>query len=83
MSNHGHLLVELSRNPEARIRDLAQAVGITERSCQAIITDLQEAGYLTVTKQGRRNVYTINTRGKFRHPSEDSKPVGALIKIFE
>ena len=60
LSNHGHVLVHLSRNPEALIREIAETVGITERSAQAILADLQEAGYVRVTKNGRRNSYKIN-----------------------
>ena len=45
LSNHGHLLVHLNRNPDSRVRDIAEAVGITERSAQTILADLEEAGY--------------------------------------
>ena len=82
LSNHGHVLVHISQDPEARIRDIAQAVGITERSTQLILADLEVAGYLTITRVGRRNTYKVNSNLKFRHPSEASKPIGSLLKIF-
>lgn len=82
LSNHGHVLIQLNRDPNLRIRDIAQAVGITERSAQAILVDLEKGGYLTVTRVGRRNQYQINPNSKFRHPAEDEKPVSALLKIF-
>lgn len=82
LSNHGHVLVQLSRDPNLRIRDIADAVGITERSAQAILVDLETAGYLTVTRIGRRNQYQINPNSKFRHPAEDEMPISALLKIF-
>ena len=82
LSNHGHVLVHLSRKPDALIREVADSVGITERSAQAILADLQEAGYLKVIKKGRRNEYKINTNRKFRHPSEATESIGALIDIF-
>jgi len=82
LSNHGHVLVHLSRYPDSRIRDIADTVGITERSAQAILADLEESGYVTITRIGRRNSYKVNTGLKFRHPSEASKPISSLLKIF-
>lgn len=82
LSNHGHVLVQLSRNPDSRVRDIAEHVGITERSAQAILADLEESGYVSVTRIGRRNSYKVNTGLKFRHPSEASKPISSLLKIF-
>lgn len=82
LSNHGHVLVHLSRFPDSRVIDIAHEVGITERSTQSILADLQEAGYVSVTKDGRRNRYKVNAAKKFRHPSEAGKPVSALLKIF-
>ena len=82
LSNHGHVLVHLSRYPDSRVRDIADTVGITERSAQAILADLEESGYVTITRIGRRNSYKVNTSLKFRHPSEASKPISSLLKIF-
>lgn len=82
LSNHGHLLVHLHRNPDSRVREIAEVVGITERSTQAILADLEEAGYVEITRIGRRNHYTVNPKLKFRHPSEANKPISALLKIF-
>ena len=82
LSNHGHILVHLNRNPDSKVREIAEAVGITERSAQAILADLEEAGYVDITRIGRRNHYTVNPKLKFRHPSEASKPISLLLKIF-
>lgn len=82
LSNHGHVLVQVSRDGEARIRDIAAAVGVTERRVQAILSDLLEGGYLSITRVGRRNVYSINTQLHFRHPAEEGQPISALLKIF-
>lgn len=82
LSNHGHVLVHLSRYPDSRVRDIADAVGITERSAQAILSDLEDSGYVTIARIGRRNSYTVNTGLKFRHPAEASKPISSLLKIF-
>lgn len=82
LSNHGHVVVHLSRFPDSRIRDIAETIGITERSAQAILADLEDAGYVTISKIGRRNSYKVNPGLKFRHPSEASKPISSLLKIF-
>ena len=52
LTGYGHVLVEIARNPEARIRDIAAVAGLTERTVQAIVADLEEAGYLTRTRAG-------------------------------
>lgn len=82
LSNHGHVLVYLSKNPEARIREIASAVGITERSAQSIITDLEEGGYIAIKRVGRRNSYRVNSSRKFRHPEESDQSIAPLLKIF-
>ena len=82
LSNHGHVLVALSRDPQARIRDLAASVGITERAAQAIVNDLEADGYVTKVRVGRRNEYHLHPDMHFRHPAEDTQPIGALLKIF-
>lgn len=80
-SNHGHVLVCLARNSGARLRDVAQSVGITERAVQKIVRDLQQAGYLTITKRGRCNRYRINRRKGLRHPLESRCSVSKLLAL--
>ena len=82
LSNHGHVLVHVSKNPQARVREIAADIGITERRALAILSDLEEAGYLKVERVGRRNHYTINPKGRFRHPLEANRPINALLRIF-
>ncbi len=78
LTGHGHVLVEIARNPEARIRDISPVVGLTERSVQAIVADLEAAGYLTRTRTGRRVVYTVNRDSLFRHSAQEGHRVGPL-----
>ena len=80
-SNYGHVLVCLARNREARLRDVALEVGITERAVQKIVRDLQDADMLTVTKQGRCNRYRINKRKSLRHGLESHCTVGKLLNL--
>jgi DNA-binding Lrp family transcriptional regulator len=81
-SNYGHVLVCLARNREARLRDVAANVGITERAVQKIVRDMQDAGILTVTKHGRCNRYRINRRKSLRHPLESHCTVGKLLTLI-
>lgn len=83
LSNHGHVMVQLNQNPEMKVKDLAERVGITERRTQTILAELEEAGYISVTRNGRRNIYKVNQNLKFRHPSESNKSIGLLLKIFK
>lgn len=83
LSNHGHVLVALSRDPSARLRDIAEAVGITERATQAIVRDLEEGGYLTKVKVGRRNEYRLHPHRRLRHPAESDIPIKDLLGIFD
>jgi len=82
LSGHGHVLVEIARNPGARIRDIAPVVELTERTVQAIVADLVAAGYLSRTRLGRRNHYTINPDSGFRHRSQDGQPVGPILELL-
>lgn len=81
-SNYGHVLVCLARNRDARLRDVADEVGITERAVQKIVRDMQDAGFLTVTKQGRCNRYRINRRKSLRHGLESHCTVGRLLTLI-
>ena len=80
LSNHAHVLVCLAHDSNARLRDMAAKVGITERRVNGIIADLEQAGIVTVTKVGRRNTYAINRSARLRHPIESHKTVGDLLK---
>nr|WP_320068121.1 helix-turn-helix domain-containing protein [Micromonospora sp. RTGN7] len=82
LTNHSHVLLAIARNPTARLRDVADEVGVTERAAQAIVADLEAGGYLRRTRVGRRNEYTVNPRGHFRHPAESDRQVGDLLALF-
>jgi predicted transcriptional regulator len=84
LTNHARVLICVARNPEIRMRDIAAQIGITERAAQLIIADLEEAGYLTRTRVGRRNTYKIDRGRPFRHPAEagTALDIEALIDLF-
>jgi len=82
LTSHGHVLVEIVRNPQARIRDLGAAAGITERATAAIIADLEATGYVTRTKVGRRNHYAVDLDRGFRHTSQRDLRVGPFLALL-
>ncbi|PKW26490.1 helix-turn-helix transcriptional regulator [Phycicoccus duodecadis] len=83
LSNHGHVLVAISRSPHAKVRELAASVGISERAALSIVGDLESAGYITKHRVGRRNTYRLDPHRHLRHPAESSTRVAALLAIFE
>ncbi|NWF25557.1 winged helix-turn-helix transcriptional regulator [Streptomyces sp. PKU-EA00015] len=82
VTNHTRVLTAVARNPWIRIRDLASALDLTERTVQALLSDLEQAGYLTRTREGRRNRYQIDAGGKFRHPAEGDRPIAPLLELL-
>ena len=80
-SNYGHVLVCLARDNKVRLRDVAVDVGITERAVQKIVRDMQDAGFITVSKQGRCNRYRLNKRKALRHGLESHCNVGKLLAL--
>lgn len=79
LTNHSHVLLCIAETPEARMRDVAERVGITERAVQRIIEDLAEAGYIVVQREGRRNRYRVIESLPLRHPVESHCKVAGLI----
>jgi len=83
LSNHAHVLITLAKDPSARLRDVADQVGITERAVQTIVAHLEEAGILSKERKGRRNHYTVNESVPLRHPLEAHKTVGSLVRMVQ
>jgi hypothetical protein len=82
LTNHARILVKIARNPQSRLRDLAVSIGITERAAQTIVNDLEAAGYITRTRVGRRNQYSVDPTRPFRHPAEADYRVKGLLTLF-
>ena len=79
LTNHAHVLLLVDEDPDLRLRDLALAVGITERAAQRIMGELIEDGYVTRQRVGRRNTYTVHPDIPLRHPLERGHTVGDLL----
>ena len=82
VTNHTQVLLCLSGNPDVRLRDVAEAVGITERAAQRILADLVEAGYVQRTRVGRRNRYTVNRDRTMRHDAQLGYRIGSLLDLL-
>jgi predicted transcriptional regulator of viral defense system len=83
LTNHGHVLLAIAADPTLRLRDIADIVGVTERTAVGIISDLEEAGYIRREKVGRRNHYLLDPSRPLRHPVEAHHQVGDLLDAIK
>jgi hypothetical protein len=81
LSNHGLVFIVIARDPQARVRDIAERVGITERAAHRIVADLCGEGFVSRTRVGRRTVYDIHPDRHFRHPALRAEVIGPLLAI--
>ncbi len=81
LTNHSHVLICLARQPHARLRDVSDQVGITERSVQGIVSDLESGGMITRKREGRRNRYTLHPDAPLRHRVEADCTVSDLLDM--
>ncbi len=82
LTNHAHVLLCVWEDPEARVRDIATRVGITERAVQRILQELESDGYLVRERVGRRNRYRVRGDRPLRHPGGDQRPVVVLLEVI-
>jgi DNA-binding Lrp family transcriptional regulator len=83
LTNYGHVFLCLAAEPAMRMRELAERVGITERSAQRIVADLIADGYVSCERVGRRNHYRVHGELPLRHPNEEKYASGALLAILK
>lgn len=82
LTNHSHVLLCIAENPDIRLRDVADRVGITERATQRIVAELEDAGYVSHERIGRRNRYEVHPDLPLRHPLEEHLSIGALLRVL-
>ena len=82
LTNHGHVLLAVAADPDARVVDIAAGVGITERATLSVLRDLEDGGYLSRSRRGRRTHYELRPHQRFRHPSTAGHEVDELLAIF-
>lgn len=79
LSNHAHVLVCVAKNPDVRLSEVAELVGVRERTVHRIVHELIDAGYISVTKVGRTNVYSVDLDKPLRHPLEAEHNIHAIV----
>lgn len=82
ITNHAQVLLCVAHDPEIRLREIADACGITERAAHRIVTDLAAAGYVTRTRTGRRNRYSVRYDLPLPDPLARGQKVGDLLEIL-
>jgi len=82
LTNQARAIILVAGDPDLRIRDIASRIGITERAAQRILADLEDAGYLTHHKIGRRNRYTVHIEGWLMHCVEEAVEFGHFLELF-
>ena len=83
VTNHTQVLLCIARDPDVRLRDIADAVGVTLGSAQRILADLVEAGYVQRERQGRRNRYVVNREAPMlRHAAQEGHDIGGLLDLL-
>jgi len=81
LSNHSHVLLVIARDPEIRMREVAERVGITERAVQRIVAELVAGGYLERERTGRRNHYRVHSQLPLRHAIEKHRNISHLLAL--
>ena len=83
LTNHTQVLLCIARDPDIRLRDVADAVGITVGSAQRILSDLVDAGFVERQRHGRRNRYVVNLDAPMlRHAAQDGQEIGGLVELL-
>jgi len=82
LTNHTHTLLVIWRQPDVRVRDIAEQVRITERAVMRIIRELADAGFISISKLGRENRYEVVGDLHLRHPLEKNRTVGQLLEVL-
>jgi DNA-binding Lrp family transcriptional regulator len=82
LTNHARVLLCIAQDPDARLRDIGDAVGITERAAHRIVAELAEAGYVSRRRVGRRNQYAIQADLPVPDPLARGRSVGELLAIL-
>lgn len=83
LSNHAHVLLCIASHEDIRLRDVASHIGITERAVQRIVADLEQSGYLSRTKNGRRNQYALHRTAVLKHPLERHRFLEDILSLAE
>ena len=82
LTNHAQVLLCIAQDPEIRLREIGDAVGITERAAHRIVVELADAGYISRERNGRRNRYTIEPNLPLPEPLARDQKIGDLLAVL-
>ena len=82
VTSHASVLIQVDRDPDVTVREIAERVGLTERQAHRVLADLADEGYIVREKVGRRNRYHVNRALRMRHPEIAQHEVGALLRAL-
>lgn len=82
ITNHARVLLFIAGKADARLRDIAVALDITERTAFGIVTDLVQAGYVIKERDGRRNRYQIQDHLPLRDSIGRERPIGEMLALL-
>ena len=82
LTRHGRALLCIAADPGVRLRDIATALGITERSAFAIVTDLAESGYVVKQREGRRNRYDVRRDLPLPEMTLHERTIGEVLEVL-
>ena len=82
LTNHARALLFMAHDPHARLRDVAAALDVTERTAYGLVADLTEAGYVVKEKDGRRNRYNIQAHQPLYDPMTRERTIGELLDLL-
>jgi hypothetical protein len=82
MATHGIVLFYIAANPDATMRQMSEALSLTERRIAQVVRDLAEGELLQITRNGRRNSYSVNPDASFRHPTLSHITLGKFVDVF-
>ena len=81
LTTHAHVLLCLAADPAARVREVAARLGLTEGTVKGVVAELRAGGYVTATRDGRRNRYAVHPGRRLRHPLLAHRTVGDLLAL--
>jgi hypothetical protein len=81
-TNHARALICIARDPGIRLRDLAVALDVTERSAYGIVSDLVDGGYVFKEKDGRRNRYRVEAQLPLPESIGRERTIGDVLGLL-
>lgn len=83
VTSHAVIFMQVARSPDATVRELAAAAGLTERQTHRVLADLVGEDYVQRERVGRRNRYRVSARKQLRHPTLAEHQVGELLALLD